>query len=60
MRVFESGPLKVVVDDAQYDFLKAREQFVVSYCQQMGWDKATLSITQIMEIRSQEGWKHPQ
>jgi hypothetical protein len=39
--------------------LKGREAFILSYCKSKEWSPDDLEITQIMEIRSQEGWKSP-
>jgi hypothetical protein len=39
------------------DKLKTRDNFVNEYCKQKNWDRDTLTIEQIMEIRAQEGWK---
>lgn len=35
-----------------------RFEFVKSYCAEKGWDKLQLTAEQIMEIRSQDGWKN--
>jgi len=44
-------------------FLSARHAFVEQYCKAKGWDADDLgkglTIEQILEIRSQEGWKNP-
>ena len=41
----------------QANVLTARDKFVREYCQQHSWDDE-LSITQVMEIRRQDGWKN--
>lgn len=49
-RLVESNPV-----------LKARDEFVRRYCLEKGWpsNRDDLTMDQIMEIRSQEGWKNP-
>jgi hypothetical protein len=41
--------------------LEARHAFALKYCQDHGWptELGNLSIEQILQIRSQEGWKTP-
>lgn len=41
--------------------IDARGAFVQQYIKEKGWSEsfADLSIDQIMEIRTQEGWKNP-
>lgn len=41
--------------------LYGRHAFMVGYCSSRGWptDGAQLSIEQVLEIRSQDGWKNP-
>jgi len=38
-----------------------RDKFIGEYCKKNGWsvDITTLTIDQIIEIRSHEGWKNP-
>lgn len=42
-------------------FMEARYRFVLSYAESKGWpaNPDHLSMDQIMEIRSQPGWKAP-
>lgn len=59
-----SHPPDEIITDAQMDeldkILQARHQFVLDYIKQKGWGSVeTLTLHQIMEIRSQEGWKNP-
>jgi hypothetical protein len=63
MGIFD--PPDEVIIDAQMDeldkILQARYKFVLDYIERKGWGTAeTLTLPQIMEIRSQEGWKNPQ
>lgn len=39
----------------------ARHAFALKYCQEQGWstELGKLSIEQILQIRSQEGWRNP-
>jgi hypothetical protein len=41
--------------------LRARGEFAKKYCESKGWsvDPEKLSFEQIIEIRSQDGWKQP-
>ena len=41
--------------------IRRRAAFGVDYCMRKGWsiDPADLSVSQILEIRGQEGWKNP-
>lgn len=49
------------LNDEQKKILKAREEFAIKYCAEKGWGSniSDITIDQIMEIRSQEGWKTP-
>jgi hypothetical protein len=38
--------------------LLSRSGFIEAYCASKGWAEP-LSIEQVLEIRSQDGWKHP-
>lgn len=40
--------------------INARHEFILKYMAEKGWgdDPSTLTITQIMEIRKQDGWKN--
>jgi len=44
----------------QHDFLRMRGEFAAAYCEHRGWKIESLTIQQVMEIRSQPGWKNPQ
>jgi hypothetical protein len=41
------------------EVIKKRHEIVVAYCDKMGWknDPATLTIEQVMKIRSLKEWK---
>jgi hypothetical protein len=39
--------------------LAGRGRFVEKYCAEKGWDLNRLTIEQLLEIRSQSGWKNP-
>lgn len=39
--------------------LSARDRFIKSYCKERGWDLKDLTLSQVMDIRKQEGWKNP-
>lgn len=58
--VFTLGPPSDT--DRAQRIIDSRYAFVVAYSKSKGWrdDVARLSIEQIMEIRSQPGWKNPQ
>lgn len=43
----------------QNNILRKRGEFVAQYCQERGWDIDKVTIQQVMEIRSQPGWKNP-
>jgi hypothetical protein len=47
------------VSSEQEKFLRAREVFSQKYMHERGWTIESISITQLMEIRAQEGWKNP-
>jgi hypothetical protein len=36
-----------------------REKFVIDYCRKKGWDKESLSPTQMLEVVQQGGYKNP-
>jgi hypothetical protein len=38
--------------------LAGRSAFIKAYCEAKGW-KEPLTMTQILEIRAQDGWKNP-
>jgi hypothetical protein len=55
-------PGEIVVEGGsqeQHDILRRRGEFVAAYCKAKGWDVATLTLPQVLEIRSQPGWKNP-
>jgi hypothetical protein len=41
------------------DILLGRSRFVEAYCKEKGWT-LPLTIQQILEVRAQDGWKHPE
>ena len=45
--------------EAQYDLLRRRGAFAHQYCTAKGWDFDNVTMQQILEIRSQPGWKNP-
>jgi len=47
--------------DAEKEFFKNRAAFAMEYCEKQGWppNPAELEISQILEIRDQDGWKNP-
>jgi hypothetical protein len=58
--VLEVGGLTIVgASDSDTAILKGREAFVNGYCAENNWVVSDLTIDQIMEIRSQSGWKTP-
>lgn len=44
----------------EVELANARLAFSEQYCAERGWDKKKLTLNQVMEIRKQSGWKHPQ
>lgn len=40
------------------NIIKLRDAFIADYCKAKGWT-GPLAISQILEIRSQDGWKNP-
>jgi hypothetical protein len=45
----------------EFDTLyKARQKFCQEFCSTKGWDINNLSLNQIIEIRKQQKWKHPE
>lgn len=44
------------VDGKVPEFAQKRHDFVKKYCEKKGWDRANLSIDQIVEIRKQPEW----
>lgn len=59
MKAFNFGTKEEA--DKEQQILNARHAFSMQYMKEKGWgeDFTQLSIQQIMEIRSQEGWKNP-
>jgi hypothetical protein len=43
----------------EHDFLRRRGEFAIAYCAAKNWDAENLTIEQVLEIRSQPGWKTP-
>jgi hypothetical protein len=58
-----STGFQVFGDPEMLEFLKKRDAFNRAYCAQKGWTERleanTLTIEEILEIRSQPGWKNP-
>ena len=40
------------------NILAGRSAFIEAYCEAKGWTEP-LTITQVLEIRQQDGWKNP-
>lgn len=38
--------------------LLSRKAFVEKYCKERGWTIETMTVSQLMELREQEGWKN--
>lgn len=58
MKLF--GGIEVVGKSPEIEqILLKRSNFIAQYCEAKGWT-APLSMEQVIEIRAQEGWKHPQ
>lgn len=54
------GPLTIAnPSDETRRVLGGRQAFVAEYCREKGWNPDNLTIPQIMQIRSQDGWKSP-
>lgn len=45
--------------EEERNLLRKRGEFATAYCQNKGWDIAKLTITQLLEIRAQKGWREP-
>ena len=61
---FFQQDFRVFGDDPEMlEFLKKRDVFNRVYCAQKGWieklEANALTIKEILEIRSQPGWKNP-
>lgn len=52
-------PFGVTVAGGTHDFLRRRGEFAIAYCAAKDWDAENLTIEQVLEIRSQPGWKTP-
>jgi hypothetical protein len=48
------------LSSGQADVFQKRASFSTEYCAKKGWDLSKLTVDQLMEIRSQDGWKNPQ
>lgn len=48
-----------VADPTVEHLLLARAAFVDRYCAERAWNRAALTIDQILEIRQQAGWQVP-
>lgn len=67
MKTIKIGGMHVVLtgtpaqDERTEAILRARGRFMEAYCREKGWptNPADLSITQILDIRAQPGWKEP-
>lgn len=60
---FEIGGMKIMgASEDDKRVLRGRDAFVQAYCAAKGWpvNPSELSWDQIMEIRSQDGWKNPE
>lgn len=58
MKLF--GGFEVIGGSSEIEqILLKRSNFITQYCEFKGWT-APLSMEQVIEIRAQEGWKHPQ
>lgn len=58
----ESGGMKIFgLSTDQEACLRARGKFAEEYCKIRGWPVGIneLTMDQILEIRSQDGWKNP-
>jgi aminoglycoside phosphotransferase (APT) family kinase protein len=54
-----NGIILTGADEKTAKGLLARKAFIAQYCKGKGWDADDLTITQVLEIRAQEGWKNP-
>lgn len=47
------------IAEQQQEIINNRHEIVLAYCKEKGWDAnpATMTMEQIMEIRSQQNWK---
>lgn len=52
-----AGPPRDAETGEVPDLFRRRHEFVREYCSERGWDRAALTVNQIMEIRAQPGWK---
>lgn len=60
VRPIEVGGMLVFgASEAMADTLKLREAFVNNYLAERGWNADTMTIDQILELRSQPGWQNP-
>lgn len=41
------------------DLLRARDEFIDTYCEKKHWDREMLELPQILEIRQQPEWQNP-
>ena len=58
MKTIKLGGLSIQCqNEIEEVFFRSRDAFVNKYCKEKGWDRQSLTIEQILEIRSQEGWK---
>jgi hypothetical protein len=55
-----SGQFKTTPDEvARAQHLGLRDAFVTMYCAQRGWNRADVSVDQLLEIRAQPQWQDP-
>lgn len=58
--VVEVGGMTIFgVTEQEVDQLKLREAFVNNYLAKQGWSADTITSEQLLEVRSQPGWKNP-
>lgn len=44
---------------SQNDLIKKREEFIKKYCDNKGWDKNNLSVSQMFEITQSKQYSNP-
>lgn len=59
-RIPDLGITVVGTNEEQEKVLLARAAFVDKYCKERGWDKNSLTIPQLLEVRKQPGWENPE
>lgn len=60
-RIIDLGGLRISgnISDEEVDFLKRREAFVNRYLDERGWEVNSISVEQLLEVRSQPEWQNP-